>query len=112
MQKVTIFGKPSSGKTSLAKKLSKLNSISHYPLDLIEYRDTGERVSREEFMKLHDGIVSKEAWIIDGLGFLDAFWQRIELADTVIYIDLPYSTSYWWASKRYLMSFFRHPEGL
>lgn len=111
MRKVTIFGKPSSGKSSLAKKLSKLNSISYYPLDLIEYKITGERVSRNEFMSSHEELVSKEAWIIDGLGFLEAFWQRIDSADTVIYVDLPYSTSYWWASKRFLMSFYKHPEG-
>lgn len=111
MRKVTIFGKPSSGKSSLAKKLSKQISISHYPIDLIEYRDTGERVPRNEFMSSHEELVSKDTWIIEGLGFLEAFWQRIEFADTVIYVDLPYSTSYWWASKRYLMSFYKHPEG-
>ncbi|MGJ8618947.1 MAG: hypothetical protein ACSHWN_01335 [Methylophilaceae bacterium] len=111
MQKVTIFGKPGGGKTTLAKRLSKINAIDHYSLDLIEYQADGNRVSREAFMLAHDALLTKKSWVIDGLGVLEAFWKRIEAADTIIYIDLPYWVHYWWVTKRYLMSLIKHPEG-
>ena len=111
MKRVTIFGKPGGGKTTLAKKLSKAYEIDHYPLDLIQYKPNSDQVSREEFMQAHEDLITKESWIIDGLGVLQAFWERIESADTIIYIDLPYRVHYWWVIKRYLKSAFKRPEG-
>lgn len=111
VKKVAIFGKPGGGKTTLAKKLSNIHKIDHFPLDLIEYTYSGDRVNREEFLQAHKELIVKENWVIDGLGVLQAFWDRIEAADTVIYIDLPYRTHYWWVIKRYLKSFYRKPEG-
>lgn len=111
VKKVTIFGKPGGGKTTLAKKLSFQYGIDHYPLDLIEYRKNSDRVTREKFMSAHKDLMSKESWVIDGLGVLQAFWERIESADTIIYIDLPYKVHYWWVIKRYLKSVFVRPEG-
>ena len=111
MKRVTIFGKPGGGKTTLAKKLSNACEIDHYPLDLIQYKQNSDQVSREEFMQAHENLIAKESWIIDGLGVLQAFWERIESADTIIYIDLPYRVHYWWVIKRYLKSVFKRPEG-
>ncbi len=42
---------------------------------------------------------------------MESFWTRIRAADTVIYIDLPYRVSFWWVTKRLLLSPFKHPEG-
>jgi len=111
MKRVTIFGKPGGGKTTLAKKLSHIYGLNHYPLDLIEYRGNSERVTREEFMRVHKDLMSNESWVVDGLGVLQAFWERIESADTVIYIDLPYRVHYWWVIKRYIKGLFVRPEG-
>ncbi|WP_292953207.1 MULTISPECIES: hypothetical protein [unclassified Neptuniibacter] len=50
-------------------------------------------------------------WIVDGFGPIDSFHQRLEAADTLVYVDLPYITSYWFVTKRLLKGLFVKPEG-
>jgi len=111
MNKVVVFGKPAGGKSTLSKKLSAETGIKLCALDLIEYRKNGERVSPEEYSKKHADLINTDNWIIDGLGTLESFWLRIDAADTLIYVDLPYYVHYWWATKRLLISHFVKPQG-
>jgi len=111
MKKIAIFGKPGSGKSTLSKKLASVTRIKLYPLDLIEYQKDGERVSLEEYTTAHEKLINSESWIIEGVGTLDSFWSRVDAADTLVYIDLPYRVSYRWVLKRLLLSPFIKPEG-
>lgn len=111
MNKIVVFGKPGGGKSTLSKKLSAETGIKLCALDLIEYKENGERVSPEEYSKKHADLIDADSWIIEGLGTLESFWQRVDAADTLIYVDLPYSVHYWWVTKRLLKSFFVKPEG-
>ena len=111
MKKIAVFGKPGGGKSTLSKKLAAATGIELYPLDLIEYRKNGERVPRSEYSMAHEKLINSENWIIDGLGSLDSFWRRIDAADTIIYIDLPYWVHYWWVTKRLIKGVIVKPEG-
>jgi len=111
MKKVVVFGKPGGGKSTLSKKLSAATGIKLCPLDLIEYKQNGERVSAEVYSERHAKLLAYDNWIIDGLGTLESFWFRVDAADTLIYVDLPYSVHYWWVTKRLLKSFIVKPEG-
>ena len=111
MNRVVVFGKPGGGKSTLSRKLSAVTGIKQCALDLIEYKQNGDRVSPEEYSKNHADLIGTDNWIIEGLGTLDSFWLRIDAADTLIYVDLPYSVHYWWVTKRLLKSFFVKPEG-
>lgn len=111
MNKVVVFGKPGGGKSTLSKKLSAETGIKLCALDLIEYKKNGERVSPEEYSNKHADLIGADSWIIEGLGTLESFWLRIDAADTLIYVNLPYSVHYWWVTKRLLKSFFVKPEG-
>lgn len=111
MNRMVVFGKPGGGKSTLSKKLSAATGIKLCPLDLIEYKTNGERVSPEEYSKSHADLIGIDSWIIEGLGTLESFWLRVDAADTLIYVDLPYSIHYWWVSKRLLKSLFVKPEG-
>ncbi len=111
MNKIAVFGKPGGGKSTLSRKLSAKTGIQYYPLDLIEYKKNGERVSPDEYATKHQDLIATDSWIIDGLGTLESFWQRIDAADTLIYIDLPYGVHYWWVTKRLLKSLFVKPVG-
>ena len=111
MNRVIVFGKPGGGKSTLSRMLSSATDIKLFALDLIEYKKNGERVSPEEYSRKHADLVGSENWIIDGLGTLESFWLRIDAADTLIYVDLPYYIHYWWVTKRLLKSLFVKPEG-
>ena len=58
-------------------------------LDLIQYKPGGDKVPDEEYQTAHQGILQQDRWIIDGFGSLDTVWKRLEVADTLVYIDLP-----------------------
>ena len=38
-------------------------------------------------------------------------WERFALADTLVYIDLPLVTHYWWVTKRLFKGLLVTPEG-
>ncbi|WP_286235681.1 adenylate kinase [Thalassotalea sediminis] len=100
MNKVAVFGKPGSGKSMLSKLLAEATGLPLYQLDLIAYQHNGQRVERDVFEQNHNDILAEDSWIIDGLGPLNTFNDRLTKADTLIYIDLPYRVSYWFVTKR------------
>jgi len=114
MKKVAIFGKPGNGKSTLSKKLASTTGIHLYPLDSILYKPNGEEVDRKSYEDTHEKILSLDEWIIEGfspMNSLDTFNRRLEEADTLIYIDLPYFVTYWLVTKRLIKSVFQKPEG-
>ena len=111
MKKVAVFGKPGSGKSTVSTVLAQMSALPLYQLDSIVYKPNGEFVAREEFDSVHDDILQSESWVIDGLGPLRSFYERLSAADTLVYIDIPYSVSYWFVTKRFLKALFVRPEG-
>ena len=45
-------------------------------------------------------VASERQWIIDGFGSDELIEHRIEVADTVLFLDYPIWRHYWWALKR------------
>lgn len=111
MKKVAIFGKPGSGKSTLSKKLSQSTEITLYSMDSIEFKPSGERVASQDYEIAHAKILHSDSWIMDGFGPIGEFNKRLEIADTLIYIDLPYVVSYWLVTKRLIKGLFIKPEG-
>lgn len=111
MKKIAVFGKPGSGKSVLSKNLAAATGITLYPLDMIVYKSNGEQVDKKTYDEQHENILSKQCWIIDGFGPINSFYQRLDAADVLIYIDLPYSVSYWLVTKRLVTGLIVKPEG-
>ena len=111
MKKIAVFGKPGSGKSTLSKKLASATGIKLHQLDAIVYKKDGELVDRTIYDREHGNILSSSSWIIDGFGPIESFNKRLEVADTLVYIDLPYFVSYWLVTKRLLKGLFIRPEG-
>ncbi|NOU49720.1 AAA family ATPase [Pseudoalteromonas sp. JBTF-M23] len=111
MKKIAVFGKPGSGKSTLSKRLARVIGIELHQLDLLQYNKSGEQVAREIFDNAHQHILEKDCWIIDGLGPMGTFKQRLDAADTLVYIDLSYPLSYWLVTKRCIKGLFVKPEG-
>lgn len=114
MKKVAVFGKPANGKSTLSKQLAAATGIKLYAVDAILYKKTGEEVDRDIYLQTHNNILSSHSWIIEGFGPMDSmesFKQRLNEADTLIYIDLPYTTTYGLVLKRFIKGLFVTPEG-
>lgn len=110
MTKIYILGPVGSGKTTLAKRLSKELSIPFYELDNVvwEYHPGGDiRRSPEEIDKLFKDILNKDDWIIENVG-KEYFDKGFDEADTIIYLNIPKFILY----KRVLIRWIKQKLGI
>ena len=111
MKRVAVFGNAGGGKSTLSKRLAEITGLPLVALDRIQYKPGGKKVSDEDYKIAHAKILQKDRWIVDGFGSLDTVWTRLEMADTLIYIDLPLLQHYFWVTKRFVKGFWVAPEG-
>jgi len=111
MKKIAVFGKPGSGKSILCRHLAAATAIPLHSLDAILYNKNGQQLERNSYDKIHAGLIASDRWIIDGFDLMGTFNQRLDAADTLIYIDLPYYVCYYFVTKRLLTGFVVTPAG-
>lgn len=111
MKRVAVFGNAGGGKSTLAKRLADVTRLPLYPLDTIQFRAGGGEVPNDEYLKAHADLLRQDEWIIDGYGSVASAWERFSKADTLVYVDLPVITHYWWVTKRLIKGLFANPEG-
>ena len=111
MKRVAVFGNAGAGKSTLARRLAELTRLPLYVIDKLQFRDGGEAVPHEDYLEAHAELLRSDAWIIDGYGSIATAWDRFAKADTLVYIDLPLLTHYWWVTKRLAKGLFAAPEG-
>lgn len=91
MKKIYIIGIVASGKTTLAKKLSKQLDVPFYELDCIVWHKTDtERYKRTPAQQLEviKDIDSKSNWIIEGT-YRESCHCLLDMADRLIFLDTP-----------------------
>ncbi len=88
--KILIVGTVGTGKTTLAKKLSKDYNIKYYEIDSIVHNDrqNGRKREEEEQNVIIKNINKNENWIIEGV-LRKNLQYLLELADKIIYLDVP-----------------------
>ena len=119
MLKVAVFGNAGAGKSTLSRRLAEVTGLPLYPLDKLQFPDgryrredeNGGKLAPGAFASLHDELIRRQSWIIDGYGTLSATLERIAAADTLVFIDLPVPTLYLGVVKRLLQGLRRTPEG-
>jgi adenylate kinase family enzyme len=112
--KIAIIGSPGSGKSTLARKLHEKLQIPLYHIDHYFWKPGWQRPDREEFAKIHHELCDRNEWILDGMA-LRHFAYRIEKADVVIFLDVPFLTSLYRIYKRAISDYWHqrndNPEG-
>ncbi|MBE9070400.1 adenylate kinase [Leptolyngbya cf. ectocarpi LEGE 11479] len=111
MKKVAVFGNTGGGKSTLSKRLAEMTGLPWVPLDLLQYQPGGGEVPHVEFKAAHDELLKQDQWIVDGFGSIDTVWKRLEVADTLVYLDMPVLRHYWWVTKRFLQGVWIPPAG-
>jgi adenylate kinase family enzyme len=111
MKKVAIFGNAGGGKSTLAKRLAEITRLPLHVLDKMQYGAGGIAVPHGEFLEAHAEVLRRDTWIIDGFGSVETAWERFSEADTLIHVDLPLVTHYWWVTKRLIKGLYVAPDG-
>ena len=86
IKRLLIIGPTGSGKTTLAKKISKESGIPYIELDLLRYGPNWSEVPIDEFRDRVATAVAADCWIIDGnyAAARDLTWKS---ADLVVWLD-------------------------
>jgi adenylate kinase family enzyme len=103
--RIHIIGSVGSGKTTLARTLSKKYNIDYYQLDNVvwERHKSGDiRRTDEDRDKYLDQIVSTKRWIIEGAHSYSWVGKSFQNADLIIFLDTPYYVRVLRIIKRYL----------
>jgi adenylate kinase family enzyme len=96
---IMIFGRPGSGKSTFALKLSKNKGLPLYHLDKYFYEDNWKERDYNEFLEIQQSLVNQDKWIIDG-NSTKSFEMRYSKADLAIYFNYPKAICYWRIFKR------------
>lgn len=86
MKRIIIIGTSGCGKTTLAKRLSKILNIPSYDLDDYYWLPKWQPQTDKEFVKIVDKLSNKKTWIMNGnYSKVNHFiWDR---SDTIIWLD-------------------------
>jgi adenylate kinase family enzyme len=113
MKRVAVFGNAGGGKSTLARNLAAITGLPLHVLDIVQFPGGGDKakISKDNYLKLHADLIGRDEWIIDGFENMTLAWERFARADTLVYVDLPLATHYWFVTKRLVKGLFTNPPG-
>ena len=99
MERVIVVGTSCSGKTTLARQLSRSLGVPHIELDAINWKPNWEARPAEEFWQLVREAVRGEKWVVDGnySAVRDIVWGR---GTTIVWLNYPFRVVLWRALYR------------
>jgi len=87
-QRIMIFGRPGSGKSTCAFELHQSLNLPLYHLDCYFYTKNWVERDYQEFLTIQQEIVDQEQWIIDG-NCTSSLEMRHKRANLVLYFNYP-----------------------
>jgi adenylate kinase family enzyme len=102
--KILIVGPSASGKTTLARKLSKELDLPLFLMDQFMWKPGWEYIGDDETLKILEDISAKDSWVLEGYITKKARSLIFEKADTIIYLDY----SRWKLIWQYLSRWYKH----
>ncbi len=95
-----IFGLPGAGKSTFAIKLAQVLSLPYYSIDKYYWKPLWGRPNLDEWLAIHQQLIDKSSWLIDGCAIKSSFMERYESADVAIYFKYSRLICLWRMIKR------------
>jgi len=90
MRRVLVMGSSGSGKSTFAQRLANLSGLPFVSLDALYWQPGWQPSEPEAFARRVTEVANRPAWVMDGNYMSSGAGElRRELADTVIWFDLP-----------------------
>ena len=106
--KILIVGTVGTGKTTLARKLSKEYNIKYYEIDSIVHDDVNKKKrTPQQQNEIISNINKEDGWIIEGV-LRENLEYLLETAEKIIYLDIPKNIR----NKRILTRYIKQKIGI
>src|SRR3954469_14834050 len=106
-RRVVVTGLAGSGKSTFALALAATTGLPVIHLDLYFWKPGWVAPTETEWREKQRGVLAGDAWIADG-SYHETLDLRLERADTVVFLDMP-----WWrCAGRALLRGFHMPDAL
>ncbi len=103
MDRIMIFGFSGGGKSTLARKMGEILDIEPTHFDRLHWLPGWVESTRDYKREMIKPVLERDRWIIEG-NYHHIYWnERLEKADTIIFIDVNRFTCIYQAWKRSLM---------
>ena len=101
MTRVAVVGTTGSGKTTVARRLSKRLGLSHVELDALHWEADWTPAPREVLRRRVAEALTGDSWVVDGNygAVRDLIWPR---ATTLVWLDYPLRVVMWQLFRRTL----------
>jgi adenylate kinase family enzyme len=106
-RRVIVTGMAGSGKSTFSLALAAKTGLPVIHLDLHFWKPGWVAPPETEWREKQCGVLAGDAWIADG-NYRDTLDLRLERADTVVFLDLPW----WLCAGRAFLRGFRMPSEL
>ena len=90
MDRVLVIGPCGAGKSTLARELGNRLKLPVFHMDKLNWKSGWVEGGKDEIRRHLIGIVATDRWLIDG-NYGGTLGERLERADTVVYLDFPIS---------------------
>ena len=87
-RRILVIGPSGAGKSTLAIRLGRVLDLPVIHLDAHFWRPGWVPTPFEEWLPVHDELMARPAWIIDG-SYDRTLSRRLERADAVLFLDFP-----------------------
>ena len=104
MRRIMIFGSVGSGKSTLGTALGAALGLPVIHLDLIVWQPGCRTIPDDEFFAIHQDLIAREVWILDGIGPWETWDERAAACDTIALPDYSIWQTWRWTLRRQLDS--------